>query len=172
MIRNAILGTLLMSICLGQTATLKNSTLSNMAISSAGSSTLMKGTVGQLVAGKVQSDNVILTSGIWGTISKITLSLDQVLPNAFSISNAYPNPFNPTVNIDFEIPEVSDIDILIYNILGQEVYTHTQHISAPGKYQFQWHGTTKIGTPISSGIYFINIHHNSKIYKQKITLVK
>ena len=38
-------------------------------------------------------------------MKQITLGVDDLLPEEFSISNAYPNPFNPTVSIDFSIPE-------------------------------------------------------------------
>jgi len=113
-----------------------------------------------------------LTSGFWGSVAQITLDVDDVMPEDFSISNAYPNPFNPTVNIDFSIPEESDITIQIFDLLGRNVFNHEQIFNTAGKYRFQWHGVNDLGTPIASGVYFVTIQHKENIFKQKITFLK
>jgi flagellar hook assembly protein FlgD len=94
------------------------------------------------------------------------------MPEDFSISKAYPNPFNPTVNIDFSISEESDINIQIFDLLGRNVFNHDQNFNTAGKYRFQWHGINDLGTPIASGVYFVTIQHKANIFKQKITFLK
>jgi len=99
---------LLFSILSGQNAQLKQVVISSGAIQSdiwknAG----MKGTVGQPVVGRTRMDNYILVAGLWGAISQMFLDAEDevVLPLEYSISNAYPNPFNPVTNIDITVPE-------------------------------------------------------------------
>ena len=55
---------------------------------------------------------------VWQNLNLTIINLTEILPDQFSLESAYPNPFNPTVNIDFEIPEQSDINIKIFDLLG------------------------------------------------------
>ena len=157
--------------CQAQTS-IKQTTISSSAVNANGESTILSGTVGQAFVGEQQSDNSILSAGLWGSISSILLGIDDLIPMEFSLTNAYPNPFNPTVNIDFEIPEQSDINIKIFDLLGRNVFTHKQVFSAPGKYRFKWHGVNNSGLLISSGIYLVTIQYKTNLYKQKITYLK
>ena len=162
---------LILFYCQAQTS-LKQTTISSSAVNANGESVVLSGTVGQVFVGEQQSDNTILSAGLWGSISSILLGIDDLIPMEFSLSNAYPNPFNPTVNIDFEIPEQSDINIKIFDLLGRNVFTHKQVFSAPGKYRFKWHGVNNSGLLISSGIYLVTIQYKTNLYKQKITFLK
>ena len=90
----------------------------------------------------------------------------------FAISNAYPNPFKQTVNIDFEIPGQSDVDIKVFDLLGRNVFTHKQVFNTPGKYRFKWNGINNSGFSVSSGIYLFVVQYESNFYKQKITFLK
>lgn len=56
----------------------------------------------------------------------------------FRLYQNYPNPFNPGTIIEFEIPEISDVRVSIYNILGEAVATQAFTATSAGKYQFQW----------------------------------
>ncbi len=61
-----------------------------------------------------------MNSGFWGSVAMVMLDIVELTPIEFSIYNAYPNPFNPTVNIDFSIPEPSNIKLNIYDLLGMK----------------------------------------------------
>ena len=155
-----------------QETIIKQSTISSGAINVSGQNTNLMGTVGQTFSGKLNSDNTYLSTGIWGSISYAVLHIDEQLPIEFSISKAYPNPFNPTVHIDIEIPEKTIVKIKIYDLLGKLVFSYNQDFSNSGKYSFQWHGMNNYNQPISSGIYMVSIEHQTKIYNQKITYLK
>ena len=147
-------------------------TFSSGSFHSGGENNSLDGSLGQVFVGKQQSDNTILSAGLWGSVSSMLLGVDDILPVEFSISKAYPNPFNPTVNVDFSLPEAADINIEIYDLMGRSVFTHKQQFSAPGNYKFKWNGLTNSGTSIASGVYLVNINHKSKLYQQKITFLK
>ncbi|MFL2983027.1 MAG: T9SS type A sorting domain-containing protein [Candidatus Neomarinimicrobiota bacterium] len=148
------------------------SVLSSGAIKMESEETKLVGTVGQIFTSKIISQNTILTSGFWGSVAQITLGVDEVIPEEFSISNAYPNPFNPTVNIDFSIPEQTDLHIQVFDLLGRNIFTHQQDFNNPGNYRFQWNARDLNGNNVASGIYIVTIQHKKSIYKQKITFLK
>ena len=151
---------------------MSQSLLSGGAINAESEQTKLVGTVGQVFTHKVISPNTILTSGFWGSVAQITLSVDDVIPQEFSISNAYPNPFNPTVSIDFSIPEQTDVRIQVFDLLGRNVFTHQQNFNNPGNYRFRWNSRDNNGNNVASGIYIVAIQHQKNIYKQKITFLK
>jgi len=155
-----------------QNTSMPQSVISSGTVNAQSEQTTLVGTIGQVFTNKVMSSTSILTSGFWGSVAQITLDVDDVIPEDFSISNAYPNPFNPTVNIDFTIPEEADINIQIFDLLGRNVFNHDQNFNIAGKYRFQWHGVNDLGTPIASGVYFVTIQHKTNIFKQKITFLK
>ena len=155
-----------------QNTNMSQSVVSSGAVDSESEQTKLVGTIGQVFTSKVVSPNTILTSGFWGSMTQITLGVDDILPEEFSISNAYPNPFNPKVSIDFSIPEKTDVNIQVFDLLGRNVFTHQQDFTSPGKYRFQWNARDNSGNNVASGIYIVAIQHQKNIYKQKITFLK
>jgi flagellar hook assembly protein FlgD len=162
----------LLTYVFAQNTSMPQSVISSGTVNAQSEQTALVGTIGQVFTNKAVSSTSILTSGFWGSVAQITLSVDDVMPEEFSISKAYPNPFNPTVNIDFSISEESDINIQIFDLLGRNVFNHDQNFNRAGKYRFQWHGVNDSGTPIASGVYFVTIQHKANIFKQKITFLK
>ena len=162
----------LLAFVFAQNTSMPQSVISSGTVNAQSEQTTLVGTIGQVFTNKVVSSTTILTSGFWGSVAQITLSVDDVMPEEFSISKAYPNPFNPTVNIDFSIPEEADITIQIFDLLGRNVFNHEQNFNTAGNYRFQWHGVKDSGMPIASGVYFVTIQHKANIFKQKITFLK
>ena len=120
------------------------------------------------------SENYLIDSGFWGSMYQKLLTLDDepLLPEEFTVSPAYPNPFNPTTTIDFAIPAVSDMSIVIYDILGREMLRYDRSSLEAGYYQFNWHGTDLSGRQAGSGVYIISVSNNEKHFTRKITLLK
>jgi len=162
----------LLAFVFAQNTSMPQSVISSGTVNAQSEQTTLVGTIGQVFTNKVVSSTTILTSGFWGSVAQFTLSVDDVMPEEFSISKAYPNPFNPTVNIDFSIPEEADITIQIFDLLGRNVFNHEQNFNTAGNYRFQWHGVNDSGMPIASGVYFVTIQHKANIFKQKITFLK
>ena len=162
----------LLTYVFAQNTSMPQSVISSGTVNAQSEQTALVGTIGQVFTIKAVSSTSILTSGFWGSVAQFTLSVDDVMPEEFSISKAYPNPFNPTVNIDFSIPEEADITIQIFDLLGRNVFNHEQNFNTAGNYRFQWHGVNDSGMPIASGVYFVTIQHKANIFKQKITFLK
>ena len=87
--------------------------------------------------------------------------------NDFSISNPYPNPYNPVTNFDINIKKYSYIDLSLYNILGERIRTLFKGFLNPGKHPFQIKDYN-----LSSGEYLIRLQTNNQTITKKISLIK
>ena len=76
----------------------------------------------------------------------------------YKLGNAYPNPFNATTNIRYQLPVKADVRMEIYNIMGQKVRTLVDEMQNPGRYSKYWHGKNDKGESVSSGIYFYQLN--------------
>jgi len=72
----------------------------------------------------------------------------------FELANNYPNPFNPTTNIQFAVPRQGNISLAVYNVLGQHVRTLANGVYSTGHYMVTWDGKDEAGQTVASGIYF------------------
>ena len=92
---------------------------------------------------------------------------DNDMPFSFMLKNNYPNPFNASTNISFDLPSSGEINLSIYNLLGQRVETLVDEVMEPGHYIITWDASV-----YSSGIYFYQLTAGSKIITKRMTLVK
>ncbi|NQV15693.1 T9SS type A sorting domain-containing protein, partial [bacterium] len=81
----------------------------------------------------------------------------------------YPNPFNPSTTIQYELPELSTVVLSIYDIRGREVRTLLEGTKPPGSYEVQWNGVDNSGNPVSTGVYFCRLQAGS--YSKTIKMV-
>ena len=86
------------------------------------------------------------------------------IPSTFNIESCYPNPFNPSVSIDYNLDVESNISIKVYNVLGQEVKTIFNGFKSFGRHSAIWNGLNNKGNQMPSGIYFIELDN----YKLKV----
>jgi hypothetical protein len=94
-------------------------------------------------------DNVISAN----LIIEITEVAIELIPDEFALHAPYPNPFNPIVTIPFDIPDISDVFVVIYDINGKCVKTLLNGTLEANAYRLTWNGTDQRGKPVSSGIY-------------------
>lgn len=99
-------------------------------------------------------------------------SSHNVIPDEFALGSNYPNPFNPTTTLRFDLPEASRITLKIYNILGQEVRTLISGEKPAGMYEILWDGKDALGRAVSSGAYLYRIQAGKFTKTRKMLLVK
>ena len=85
----------------------------------------------------------------------------------FNLSAAYPNPFNPTTNIDFSVSEAGYASVKVYNLMGQVVGTLIDGMVDADTYSLTWDAQH-----LSSGVYMIKAESNGQVATQKIMLLK
>lgn len=85
---------------------------------------------------------------------------------------SYPNPFNPQTTIKFELPVTVDVEISVYNSLGQLVRNLLSGEFTPGEHRIQWDGTNNFGKTCSSGIYYLQLSTSKSILTRKMVFLK
>lgn len=94
------------------------------------------------------------------------------LADQYSLNQNYPNPFNRETNIQFGIGQSGEVTLTIYNLLGHKVRTlHNGRLNA-GIYNMRWDGLDNNGRPISSGIYFYQLHSMNFSITRKMLFLK
>jgi hypothetical protein len=100
-----------------------------------------------------------------------TVSYD--LPETYTLTQNFPNPFNPTTEIQFGVPHDSKVQLIIYDILGRKVRTLVDNSMAPGTYKTIWDGRDDNGLGVASGVYLYRIvAKSSSISGQDFVLTK
>ena len=87
-------------------------------------------------------------------------------------SKNYPNPFNPTTSIQYDLPEMAYVSISIYDIRGRELKTLVNAEQVAGFKSVRWNATDNKGKPVSAGIYLYMIQTESFRQVKKMALVK
>lgn len=91
------------------------------------------------------------------------------IPNKFALMNNYPNPFNPETHIGFKISEASDVQIEIYNSLGQRVKVLENKSYGPGTFVTSWNAKDEFGSLVSSGMYIYRMTAVSELSNKIFT---
>jgi hypothetical protein len=98
--------------------------------------------------------------------------LGNELPAKFALTQNYPNPFNPTTEIEFDIPRNSQVNLTVFNVLGQKVKTLVNEMLVAKKYKVDWDGTSDSGTKVASGIYFYKLEAGDFVQTKKMVMLK
>jgi len=100
------------------------------------------------------------------------LNTDETIVNEFKLDNNYPNPFNPTTKIDFQVAQPGDVTLVVYDILGHEITTLVSGFHTPAQYTVTWDGTNASGNQVSSGIYYYKMISGNFVDTKKMMYVK
>ena len=88
-------------------------------------------------------------------------------PAVYNLHQNFPNPFNPTTQIQFDVPEQADLTLEVFNITGQRVAVLANSTYRPGR-----HTVTFDASNLASGIYFYRLHSGSFVQTEKMMLIK
>ena len=97
---------------------------------------------------------------------------DPMIPDDFIVRQNYPNPFNPTTQISYALPKAAKVDIVVYNIYGQEVRTLLSEFQGSGYHAVVWDGTGNSGERASSGVYYYRVTAGKHHVTKKMTLLQ
>ncbi len=89
-------------------------------------------------------------------------------PKEYSLLGNYPNPFNPTTTISYNLPRMSDVELKIYDILGNEVKSFFISSQYAGTQNIVWNGTNNYNEQVSSGIYIYRFRAVSREGKYEV----
>ena len=125
---------------------------------------------------KYRDDEIVVAThgrGVWTVPwAEIDVSVDEdnisELPKSFSLEPNYPNPFNPSTTITFNMPEEAKVRITVFDVIGRKVATLTDQVYAAGTHEMVWDASS-----YASGVYFYRMEAAGKLIQtQKMMLVK
>jgi len=107
-------------------------------------------------------------------LSKQAGELTQIgdVPLEWSVSNNYPNPFNPETHIQFSIPQAGHVTAKVYNMLGQQVRTLIDTEVPAGTCQVIWDSRSDSGESMPTGIYYLRFDFNGRFITKKVVLAR
>jgi len=91
----------------------------------------------------------------------------QIYPNKFTLRQNYPNPFNPVTSIKYQVARTSQVDLSIFNILGQKVATLVSDKQQAGDYNVEWDASG-----FASGVYLYRLTADKFIEIKKLVFIK
>ncbi|MCK4271587.1 T9SS type A sorting domain-containing protein [bacterium] len=94
------------------------------------------------------------------------------VPGAYSLLPNYPNPFNPSTAISYEMPVAGHLTLTIYNVLGQELRTLVDAYQEAGTYTVMWDSKDNAGHYLNSGVYFYTMKSSDFTQTRKMVLMR
>ncbi len=94
------------------------------------------------------------------------------VPAGFELLQNYPNPFNPKTTITYELPEVSEVSLIVYNLQGKLVRNLVSTSLPAGSYTVDWDGRNDNGLQMASGSYLLKMSAGSFIQTRQLVLMK
>ena len=92
----------------------------------------------------------------WITITGIE-NAEKKIPKEYALSQNYPNPFNPLTTIEYQLPELAEIELSIYNILGQKIHTLIDGKMEAGYHSKVWNAKDQHGNSVATGMYIYRL---------------
>ena len=126
-------------------------------------------TVGRTYEWRVYAFNAGGNSGYSNVVSSLITGIagNSSLPDKYALYSNYPNPFNPSTKIKFDIPKSGIVKLTIYDILGRQVSTLINSELTAGRYEMEWNAGS-----YSSGIYFYRIEADGFVETRRMMLIK
>jgi hypothetical protein len=95
-----------------------------------------------------------------------------LVPYTFDLGQNYPNPFNPSTVINYSVEHKTEVELSVFNILGQHVATLVNEEMDAGVYQVVWDGNDESGHHVASGIYFYKMITKDFVETRKMVLMR
>jgi len=102
----------------------------------------------------------------------VTAIEESAIPTSFDLVRNYPNPFNPTTTIEYQIAVRGHATLAVFDALGREVRTLMTGIADAGSYKLTWDGRDNTSRPLSSGVYFVRLQTVQSSQLVKTVLLK
>lgn len=124
-------------------------------------------------ADKLHLIRVWITEGALAeVITNAVVESSIAQPTQFVLAQNHPNPFNPNTTIDFSLPYASDVDLVVYDMIGREVTVLVRGYRPAGQYRITWNGRNSSGKSASSGVYYYRLSIGGTTEMRKMVLLR
>ena len=94
------------------------------------------------------------------------------MPTKFQLFQNYPNPFNPVITMSYQLPTASEVELLIYNTVGQKIRTLISKQQNAGIHTVQWDSRKDASIEVASGVNFYQLKAGNFVQTKKMVLVR
>jgi len=119
-----------------------------------------------------KAENTIADTTIVFNTNIVGIENTTALPQKFALHNNYPNPFNPTTRINYDLPSDAHVKITVYDVMGREVCVLTDSQQSAGYKSLIWNAADASGRNVSSGFYFYVMKAGKFTQTQKMLFLK
>lgn len=120
------------------------------------------------LAGDLLIDNVRL---VVDSPTAVTDS-ENLVPDGFSLEPAYPNPFNASVTLTFQLPREDQVQLVIYDLLGQRIRQVADAAFPAGQHTLRWSGRDDEGRAVASGMYVVRLQYGDRATTTRVLLLR
>ena len=128
---------------------------------------------GDVSARDENTNEVTVSATGYGMFSIALGTIDDIaLPNRYTLYQNYPNPFNPVTVLQYDLPELSNVKLTIYDLAGRQVRNLLHEKQAPGLKTIVWDARDDMGNKMGAGVYIYQLKTDNFIASKKMILVK
>jgi hypothetical protein len=135
------------------------------------STTIVKSLVGQRFVGTLQGPGSIIESGFLAdtlfTTAVTSIAEKGEVPEEYALEQNYPNPFNPSTTIRYDLPYASNVNLKVYDLLGQETMTLVDEERPAGVYEVRFNAQN-----LSSGMYIYRLRAGDFVATKRMLVLK
>jgi len=113
-------------------------------------------------------------SPVWHftTTASTLVSQTSKVPQRYALLPVYPNPFNPVATVTYHLPEQAEVSLIVFNSMGRSVRELDSGLHQAGRFTVQWDGRDSHGAPVTSGVYMCRFEAGSRVFIQKMLLMR
>jgi hypothetical protein len=97
---------------------------------------------------------------------------DPSAPSSYALEQNFPNPFNPSTTVTYSVPKSGQVNVMVYDLLGNHVKTLVNEVQEPGRYEVKWNATNEQGAVVPTGNYILKMVAGDFTQTRKMTLLK
>jgi flagellar hook assembly protein FlgD len=106
-------------------------------------------------------------------VMKTTSDVQELnIPQEFALYQNFPNPFNPSTTISFDLPNDINVRVEIFDINGRKIHTLVNEPKESGTHHVIWNGEDDRGTSVASGVYVYRIQAGDFVQSKKLLFMK
>tara|TARA_A100001011_G_C14292435_1_gene836857 strand:+ start:200 stop:1924 length:1725 start_codon:yes stop_codon:yes gene_type:complete len=122
--------------------------------------------------GFLSTDEMMILFGLFYPNSELASNIKDPVPQEFSLYQNFPNPFNPSTTISYDLKRTSNVNLSIFDLSGKKIITLLNRKQVAGKKSFTWSGLNSQGEHMGSGVYIYSITADKISKSKKMLLIK
>lgn len=127
---------------------------------------------GKKVSEAVANQLIGAAQQLIGQLGGVAKVVSAELPTRFELGANYPNPFNPTTTLHYDLADAGQVRLIVYNVMGQQIRVLVNQPQEAGGYRVEWDATDASGQRVAPGLYRYRLVAGDQAAVGKMLLIK